>query len=95
MRSAEKTSSTVAAAQQNTFNYVFRVHNYDNSPAPQQVLRPVDWRLSSDYGYADQERKPIRTQNASTSAQSLPRTLLPWRLAANYFKQGLKAKNYL
>lgn len=35
-RLAEKCGqpSTVAAAQQNTFNYVFRVHNYDNSPAP-------------------------------------------------------------
>ncbi|MCY7277642.1 MAG: hypothetical protein LH702_28870, partial [Phormidesmis sp. CAN_BIN44] len=27
--------STVAAASQNSFNYVFRVKDYDNSPAPQ------------------------------------------------------------
>jgi len=46
--------STVAAAQQNTFNYVFRVHNY-NSPAPQLIVSVLDWqdklRLSSDYGW--------------------------------------------
>jgi outer membrane protein assembly factor BamE (lipoprotein component of BamABCDE complex) len=59
--------STVAAAKQNTFNYVFRVHNYDNSPAPQLVISIADWqdklRLSSDYGWTlDEERKPVRTE---------------------------------
>lgn len=59
--------STVAAAKQNTFNYVFRVHDYDNSPAPQLVISIADWqdklRLSSDYGWTlDEERKPVRTE---------------------------------
>lgn len=58
--------STVAAAGQNTFNYVFRVHDYDNSPAPQLIFSIADWqdklRLSSDYGWMlDAERKPVRT----------------------------------
>lgn len=59
--------STVAAAKQNTFNYVFRVQGYDNSPAPQLVVSVADWqdklRLSSDYGWTlDAERKPVRTE---------------------------------
>lgn len=67
-------SSTVAAAQQNTFNYVFRVHDYDNSPAPQLIVSVSDWqdklRLSSDYGWMlDQERKPIRTQRFNQRSQ--------------------------
>lgn len=58
--------STVAAAKQNNFNYVFRVWEYDNSPADQLVLSIADWqgkiRLSSDYGWMlDPERKPIKT----------------------------------
>jgi hypothetical protein len=59
--------STVAAAKQNTFNYVFFVQDYDNSPAPQLIVSIADWqdklRLSSDYGWTlDAERKPIRTE---------------------------------
>ncbi|MBF2049621.1 MAG: hypothetical protein EDM05_66280 [Leptolyngbya sp. IPPAS B-1204] len=59
--------STVAAAKQNTFNYVFLVQDYDNSPAPQLVVSVADWqdklRLSSDYGWTlDAERKPVRTE---------------------------------
>lgn len=59
--------STIAAAKQNTFNYVFRINDYDNSPAPQLVVSVADWqhklRLSSDYGWMlDRERKPIRTE---------------------------------
>jgi hypothetical protein len=59
--------STIAAANQNTFNYVFRVHGYDNTPAPQLVVSVADWqdnlRLSSDYGWMlNNERKPVRTQ---------------------------------
>jgi hypothetical protein len=59
--------STVAAASQNTYNYVFRVAGVDNSPAPQLILSIADWqgnlRLSSDYGWTlDQNRKPIRTE---------------------------------
>ncbi|HEY9642113.1 MAG TPA: hypothetical protein V6C57_16620 [Coleofasciculaceae cyanobacterium] len=59
--------STVAPGKQNTFNYVFRVQDYDNSPAPQLILSVSDWqdklRLSSDYGWTlDQERKPSRTE---------------------------------
>ncbi|HEY9828013.1 MAG TPA: hypothetical protein V6D19_21455 [Stenomitos sp.] len=58
--------STVASAQQNTFNYVFRVLDYDNSPAPQLVVSIADWqdklRLSSDFGWTlDGDRKPVRT----------------------------------
>ncbi|KAM3115481.1 hypothetical protein [Phormidesmis sp. 146-33] len=59
--------STVAAASQNTFNYVFFVKDYDNSPAPQLIVSIADWqgnlRLSSDYGWMlDPERKPVRTE---------------------------------
>ena len=66
--------STIAAAKQNTFNYVFRVHGYDNSPAPQLVVSVADWdnnlRLSSDYGWTlDQERKPIRTERFSQRSE--------------------------
>lgn len=61
-------ASTVAAASQNTFNYVFRVYDYDNRPAPQLIVSVADWqnklRLSSDYGWTlDDERKPIRTEH--------------------------------
>lgn len=78
--------STVAAAQQNTFNYVFRVHNYDNSPAPQLIVSVLDWqdklRLSSDYGWMlDQERKPIRTERfnqRSEFTQNLRSYLEDW-----------------
>lgn len=67
-------SSTIAAAKQNTFNYVFRVHGYDNSPAPQLVVSVADWdnnlRLSSDYGWTfDEERKPIRTERFSQRSE--------------------------
>ena len=80
--------STVAAAQQNTFNYVFRVHNYDNSPAPQLIVSVLDWqdklRLSSDYGWMlDQERKPIRTERfnqRSEFTQNLRSYLEDWLL---------------
>ncbi len=59
--------STIAAASQNTYNYVFRVTDIDNSPANQLVLSIADWqgslRLSSDYGWTlDAERKPVRTE---------------------------------
>lgn len=58
--------STIAAATQNTYNYVFRVKDVDNSPASQLILSIADWqsnlRLSSDYGWMlDSDRKPIRT----------------------------------
>lgn len=59
-------ASTVASARQNTFNYVFRVQDIDNSPAPQLIVSLSDWqdklRLSSDLGWMlDEERKPKRT----------------------------------
>ncbi|WP_416676811.1 hypothetical protein [Egbenema bharatensis] len=59
--------STIAPGKQNTFNYVFRVQDYDNSPAPQLILSISDWqnklRLSSDYGWTlDADRKPSRTE---------------------------------
>lgn len=79
-------SSTVAAAKQNTFNYVFRVHGYDNSPAPQLIVSIADWqdklRLSSDYGWVlDAERKPVRTENfhhREQFAQTLRSHLQDW-----------------
>jgi hypothetical protein len=59
--------STIAPGKQNTFNYVFRVQDYECSPASQLILSISDWqdklRLSSDYGWVlDQERKPSRTE---------------------------------
>jgi hypothetical protein len=68
--------STVAAASQNTFNYVFRVLDCDNSPAPQLVVSIADWqgslRLASDYGWTlDEERKPIRTERYEQRPQFL------------------------
>lgn len=59
--------STIAAASQNSFNYVFRVHGLEHSPAKQLIVSIADWqeklRLSSDYGWTlDEERKPIRTE---------------------------------
>ena len=59
-------SSTVAAAQQNHFNYVFRAQGFDHQPAPQLMVSIADWngklRLGSDYGWQlDQNRKPVRT----------------------------------
>ena len=61
-------ASTVAAASQNSFNYVFRVQDVANDPAPQLVVSIADWqgnlRLSSDFGWMlDAERKPVRTAN--------------------------------
>lgn len=60
-------SSTVAAATQNTYSYVFQVKNIDNAPNPQLIVSVSDWqgnlRISSDYGWTlDEERKPIRTE---------------------------------
>jgi len=67
-------SSTVAAAQQNNFNYVFRVQGYDNSPAAQLIISVSDWqnklRLSSDYGWTlDKDRKPVRTERFTQRAE--------------------------
>lgn len=60
-------ASTVAAASQNTYNYVFRVKEVDNSPNPQLIVSISDWqgnvRISSDFGWTlDEERKPTRTE---------------------------------
>ena len=67
LRETFEQPSTVAAANQNTYNYVFRVNGVDNSPADQLILSIADWqgnlRLSSDYGWMlDAERKPVRTE---------------------------------
>lgn len=66
--------STVAASKQNTFNYVFRVCDLDNSPACKVVVSVSDWqnklRLGSDYGWTlDSERKPIRTEKFNQRTQ--------------------------
>ncbi|MGF1601026.1 MAG: hypothetical protein ACFCU8_03240 [Thermosynechococcaceae cyanobacterium] len=60
-------SSTVAAAQDNTFNYVFRLFGYTQSSDPFLLISISDWngklRLSSDYGWAlNEDRKPTRTE---------------------------------
>jgi hypothetical protein len=57
-------SSTVAAASQNNYNYVFKVHGVEESP--ELVVSVADWqdklRLSSDYGWVlDADRKPVKT----------------------------------
>lgn len=90
VRSSLKTKcgqpSTVAAASQNTFNYVFIVHEYDNSPAKQLVVSVADWqgklRLSSDYGWVlDEQRKPVRTEKFNQRpifAQHLKSYLQDW-----------------
>jgi hypothetical protein len=62
--------STVAAATQNTYNYVFQVKDVDNSPNPSLIVSLSDWqgnfRISSDFGWTlDDERKPIRTEKFS------------------------------
>ncbi|XHX77714.1 MAG: hypothetical protein RBJ76_25310 [Stenomitos frigidus ULC029] len=67
LRETFEQPSTVAAANQNTYNYVFRVSGIDNSPADQLILSIADWqgnlRLSSDYGWMlDAERKAVRTE---------------------------------
>ncbi|MGB7413698.1 MAG: hypothetical protein WA902_05785 [Thermosynechococcaceae cyanobacterium] len=60
-------SSTVAAAQDNTFNYVFRLFGYEQSAEPFVLISISDWngklRLSSDFGWAlNDDRKPTRTE---------------------------------
>jgi hypothetical protein len=67
-------ASTVAAGEQNNFNYVFRVLDYDNSPATALIISIADWqgkiRLGSDYGWVlDDSRKAIRTEKFSQRAQ--------------------------
>jgi hypothetical protein len=69
--------STVAAASQNNYNYVFRVTDVDNSPFHRLIITIADWgdhlRLGSDYGWmlndehraAKSERFPQRVQFAT------------------------------
>lgn len=59
--------STIAAAQDNTFNYVFRLFGYGDTPETPLFISISDWngklRLSSDFGWTLSEaRKPIRTE---------------------------------
>ncbi|MBD2310422.1 hypothetical protein H6G20_01875 [Desertifilum sp. FACHB-1129] len=78
--------STVAAAAHNTFNYVFRVPDVENTPAPRLIVSVLDWhdklRISSDYGWAlDAERKPTRTllfEQRADFAQVLRSHLQDW-----------------
>lgn len=63
-------SSTIAAATQNTYNYVFKVEGVDNSPNSSLIVTIADWqgnlRIGSDYGWMlDEERKPVRTEKFS------------------------------
>ncbi len=67
-------ASTVAAASQNTYTYVFKVTDVDNSPNPQLIVSISDWqgsvRLSSDYGWTlDADRKPVRTERFAERSQ--------------------------
>ena len=79
-------SSTVAAATQNTYNYVFKVQGIDNSPNPGLIVTIADWqgnlRLSSDYGWTlDGERKPVRTERFSQRpefAQEVQQYIQDW-----------------
>jgi outer membrane protein assembly factor BamE (lipoprotein component of BamABCDE complex) len=76
--------STVAAANQNNYNYVFRVRGV--AEAPDLVVSVADWqhklRLGSDYGWIlDAERKPVKTeQNVDRAAftQRLKNHLSTW-----------------
>lgn len=77
--------STIAPGRQ-SFNYVFRVPDYDNSPSPQLIVSISDWqnklRLSSDYGWTlDADRKPTRSphfENRPEFAQALRSHLQTW-----------------
>lgn len=65
--------STIAAATQNNFNYVFIVSDGDNNPASKLIVSVADWqnklRLSSDYGWTlDSDRKPMRTEKFNQRA---------------------------
>ncbi len=79
-------ASTVASGHQNSFNYVFRVHDYDNRPADQLIVSVADWhdqiRLSTDYGWVlDEHRKPIRSEKFHQRpdfAQALKKHLQAW-----------------
>ena len=87
-RLAEKLGepSTIAAGNQNTFNYVFRTLDWDNSPNAQTIVSVSDWqdklRLSSDYGWAlNAERKPERTNkhgDRDRFCQQLKADLTAW-----------------
>jgi hypothetical protein len=74
-------SSTVAAASQNTYNYVFQVPDVDNSPFHRLIVSVADWgnklRLGSDYGW---------TLNAEHRAEKSDRVS-----GRDQFNQDLKA----
>ncbi len=58
--------STIAGATQNTYNYVFRVLDVDNSPFHRLIVTVADWqgqlRLGSDYGWTlNEEHRAIRS----------------------------------
>ncbi|MEX0267898.1 hypothetical protein AB3R30_02030 [Leptolyngbyaceae cyanobacterium UHCC 1019] len=79
-------SSTIAAATQNTYSYVFKVKDIDNSPNSGLIVTIADWqgslRISSDYGWAlDGERKPVRTEKFSQRpefAQQVQQYIQEW-----------------
>ena len=67
-------ASTVAAATQNTYNYVFKVLGVDNSPNPNLIVSIADWqgnlRISSDYGWTlDLDRRPTRAEKFPQRAE--------------------------
>jgi hypothetical protein len=68
------TPSTVAPGEQNTFNYVFRVHDYPRSDDRPLIVSISDWRdklrLASDFGWTlDGNRKPVHTPDFSLRPQ--------------------------
>jgi hypothetical protein len=66
--------STIAGATQNTYNYVFRVLDVDNSPFHRLIVTIADWqgqlRLSSDYGWTlNEEHRAVRSPKHDDRAQ--------------------------
>jgi len=79
-------SSTVAAASQNSYNYVFKVTEVDNSPFDRLTVSIADWgnnlRLASDYGWKlngeHRAEKSDRFPQRSTFAPELKAHLQEW-----------------
>jgi hypothetical protein len=58
--------SSIAGATQNTYNYVFRIPDVDNSPFHRLIVSIADWqgslRLGSDYGWTlNDEHRAVRS----------------------------------
>jgi hypothetical protein len=79
-------SSTVAAASQNSYNYVFRVTDMDNAPFKRLTVSIADWqgslRLGTDYGWTlNEEHKTVRSDkfaDRTAFAEQLKPHLRTW-----------------